>query len=422
MKKRFFKLIGLCALFTLIMFTLAAEAAPKTVTLKLWHLWAADTEANKIPMQKVVAAFEKSHPNIKIEVDAVENQTYKTKIKTAIAANEAPDIFFSWGAGFAQPFVDSKKVLALDPYLKDGTKNRILGGTLANYTYNKKIYGLPLYMWAGVFYVNKELFAKNNIKIPTTYKEMMEAAKAFRAKGITPISVGEKDRWCGMFFQNIFALRTGGAKLCVDALSKKASFDQPAFVQSAQLLSDLVKAKAFNDGCLGLTHDEAQAVFLNGQVPMYYQGSWEAGTFEREGSPVQGKIVAMRFPAVEGGKGTQDEFLGGAIDTFMVSANTKYPRQAATAVKYICENMSREAYLAGGNLPTWKVNVDKSKINPLLAQVAELTKSAKGYVLAWDTFLVGSEADAHLNLVQEIFAGMTTPEQFAKGMQKLNQK
>ena len=422
MQKRAFKSALLLTLVAALTFSLAAGAKTKTVTLKLWHLWAADTESNKIPMEKVLRDFGKAYPNIKIEVDAVENQTYKTKIKTANAANEAPDIFFSWGAGFAQPFVESGKVLALDPYLKDGTRNKMLGGTLANFTYNKKVYGLPIYMWAGVFYCNKELFEKNNIKIPETFSELISAVKAFRAKGITPITVGEKERWPGMFFQNILALRTGGTQLCMDALSKKASFDQPAFIESAAKLSELVKANAFNEGCLGLTRDESEAVLIQGQVPMYYNGSWVAGSLEKDGSPVQGKIVAKKFPMVEGGKGNSDEFLGGSIDTFMVSANTKYPKEAALAVKYICENMSREAYLAGGNLPSWKVNVDKSKINPLMLQIVDLTKNAKGFVLAWDTFLVGAEADVHLNLIQEIFAGMTTPEKFAKEMQKLNQK
>ena len=51
-----------------------------------------------------------------------------------------------------------------------------------------------------------------------------------------------------------------------------------------------------------------------------------------------------------------------------------------------------------------------------------MVKESTGYVLAWDTFLEGADADTHKNLVAEIFAGTKTPEDFAKGMQKLNEK
>jgi raffinose/stachyose/melibiose transport system substrate-binding protein len=264
------------------------------------------------------------------------------------------------------------------------------------------------------------MFAQNNLKLPDTYKELLTAVKAFRAKGITPITVGGKDRWPVMHIQNILALRTGGAKLSVAALNKKASFNQPAFVQSAELLSELVKAKAFNDGALGLTRDEAQALFLQGQIPMYYHGSWVAGMVEKDGSPVKGKIVAKTFPMVEGGKGKNNEFLGGAINAFMISAQTKHPKEAVKFLKYLSQNMSKESYLSGGNLPAWKVDVDTTKVNPVMLQIAQQTKDAKSYILAWDTFMEGATADTLLNMMQEILAGNLSPEQFAKRLQDAN--
>lgn len=71
-------------------------SADQQVTLKLWHIWAADSESSKKPFLKVLDNFQKEHPNIKLDVDATENETFKTKIRTAVAANEAPDIFTYW--------------------------------------------------------------------------------------------------------------------------------------------------------------------------------------------------------------------------------------------------------------------------------------------------------------------------------------
>jgi raffinose/stachyose/melibiose transport system substrate-binding protein len=399
---------------------LVAEAKPKTVTIKFWHLWTTPTEANKIAVDKVLAKFKKAYPRIKIDVDAVENETYKTKIKTAIAANEAPDVFFTWGGGFNKPFVDAGKLLNLTPYLT-GIQNRLVGGALTYHTYNRKVYALPFSLWAGILYCNQELFAEAGVKIPETFRELLAAVKVFRSKGITPMEVGEKDRWPGMFYQNILAIRTAGTKLCNDALAKKASFNQAAFVKSAALLVQLVKAGAFEKGCLGITRDESEANFRLGKAAMYYNGSWVAGSLNQQQAPdVFGKIVAKNFPAVTGSGGEPNGFLGGAVDAFAVNAGTKHPKEAVIFAKFLAEQQARIGYQLGALLPAWKCRVDESKLPELTVQLSRLIKNSTGFVLAWDTFLEGADADIHKNLVQELYAGVITPQKFATEMQRLN--
>jgi raffinose/stachyose/melibiose transport system substrate-binding protein len=393
-------------------------------TLKLWHIWAADTEAQKKPFEKILSDFQTANPNIKLEVDAVENETYKTKIKTAVAANEAPDIFFTWGAGSSKPYVQSKSVLPLDEYLKDGTKDKISQGTLDNFTYDGKIYGLPMYMWSAVLYCNKELFDKHNVKIPDTFDELLAAVETFKSNNVIPITAGEKERWPGMFFQNILAIRTAGVKLCQSALKGEESFDKPEFVESAAKLKELVKAGAFDEGVMALTKDEAEAAFKQGKVAMYYMGNWFAGPLDDDNSRMKGKIVCKNFPSIKGSKGDSDAFLGGSIETFMVSANTSAKEEAVKTVKYISENMSNQASIVGYGLPAWKGEIDKSKLKPIYAQITDLVKQSKGFVLAWDTFLEPADAEVHLDLVARIFEKNSSmpPEQFAKEMQKLNGK
>ena len=333
---------------------------------------------------------------------------------------KSPDIFYSWGAGFAKPFVDAKKVLPLDEYLDDETLKKLVPGSLDYFTYDKKIYGLPIYMIAGVFYCNKELFQKYDIKIPDTYDELITAVKAFKENGVIPMTVGEKDGWPGIFYQNVLAIRTAGVKLCNLALNKQTSFDQTEFVESAEKLNELIKAGAFDSRCMSLTRDESESDFKNGKVAMYFNGSWVAGSLDRDDCPVKGKIVVKNFPYIENSKGDKNGFVGGAIDTFMISSNTKYKLEAVKALIAIDESFCKESYLAGASLPAWKVEVDQSNISPLAADISKLVKNNAGFVLAWDTFLTGSEAQTHINLVADIFAGRRTPEEFAEEMQKLN--
>ena len=394
--------------------------ASKEVTLKLWSQWASDADGMKKPLDKVLADWQAANPNIKIEMDAINTDAYKAKVKVASAANELPDIFFSWGGGFAKPFADANLVLQLDQYLNDGTKDKLVSQTLNNFTYDGKTYGLPMYMWLGVLYCNQDIFRQNGVTLPDTYNDLLTAVKTFTAKGITPFAVGEKELWPGMFFQNALAMRTVGIDGCVKALSKQASFDTPEFKDSAAKLDELVRAGAFSKGCMGVDELEAEASFAQGKAAMIYMGDWAAATFEKNDSPVRGKVAVKNFPALDGAR-DNGSFLGGAIDTFMVSTETRYKDESVQALKYICENLGKEGYLAGAAMPAWKVQVDASQINPLTSQITQLSQTSSGFMLAWDTFLEGADADTELNAVAKIFGGKSTPEEFVKELQTIRQ-
>ena len=423
--KRFSRILAVAvvAVMALSLALGTGALAQEKKTLNVWHLWTTESDANAKSFNIVLKQWQELHPDVEVVIDATENEAYKTKLKTAMAANEVPDVFFAWGGGFAKPFVEAGQVLALDDYLADGTKDRLLGGALDNVTYGGKTYGLTFIQWVGTLYCNKEMFDANGVKIPTTNDELLAAVAAFKAKGIVPFTVGAKDGWPAMFYQNVYAVRTAGAKLSNEALSGASTFNAPEFVQSAKYLDDLVKAGAFDPGALALTYDEAKIPFLAGQVPMIYQGSWLAGEIQDPAlSQVVDKVVAVNWPSIADGKGEAAEILGGAIDSLMVSNNAKDKELAVEFVKYITENMSRESFKLGAGIATWKIDMTGITVSPLVQNIIDFASKSTGSVLAWDTFLSGEAAERHKSLVQEIFAGQLTPENFAVEMEKLQQQ
>lgn len=419
--KKFSRILAFTLVLTMgLSLALGGAVAQEKKTLNVWNLWTTESDANAKSFNIVLKQWQALHPDVDVVIDATENEAYKTKIKTAMAANEVPDVFFAWGGGFAKPFVEAGQVLALDDYLADGTKDRLLGGALDNVTYDGKTYGLTFIQWVGTLYCNKEMFDANGITIPTTNDELLAAVAAFKAKGIVPITVGAKDGWPAMFFQNVYAVRTAGAQLCNEALSGAATFNAPEFVQSAKYLDDLVKAGGFDPGALALSYDEAKMPFLAGQVPMIYQGSWLAGEIQDPTlSQVVDKVVGVNWPSIADGKGEATQILGGAIDCLMVSNNAKEKDLAVDFVKYITENMSRESFKLGAGIATWKIDMTGIEVSPLVQNIIDFAAKSTGSVLAWDTFLSGEAAERHKSLVQEIFAGQLTPEDFATEMAKL---
>lgn len=391
--------------------------------ITIWTLWSdpQSVDGNSRAWFKALAEAEAAYPDITFRHDSADPESYKTKIKTAVAANEIPDIFYVWGAGFAQPFVEADKILAIDQYLDDqGIRDRMVGGAEANFVYGGETYGVPFGMQIASLYVNGELFDEYGLEYPETFEELMGVSKTFRENGVTPIVVGEKDLWPGMFWYDVLALRTAGAELSTQALKGEVSFDRPEFIAAAQGVIDLVESGAFDEDAFALSRDESEIAFLQGDAAMYFMGSWFNGSIYSDQSQVAGKIDAIRFPVVEGGRGTRNQFFGGAGEGFMINAETDSPELAVEIMALLAEEMAQESYLIGSGLPTFQVDVaEDAELNKLTRQVAEMTNDAEDMVIWWDVFLTGDAATTHKNLVAELFAGSMTAEEYASEMAKI---
>ncbi|MDE6203555.1 MAG: extracellular solute-binding protein, partial [Lachnospiraceae bacterium] len=162
--------------------------------------------------------------------------------------------------------------------------------------------------------------------------------------------------------------------------------------------------------------------FKQGRAAMMFMGSWLNGDCEADDAAVKGKISVIKFPVIEGGKGTADEFHGGSGETFLVSSSTEYPAEAAAVAQYICEKMSKDQYLAGSGMPAWEADMgDTSELNRLSQEIADLTKDATGYVYWLDSLTGGSAADTLMNEIANLIAGNETPEEFCANLQTLNE-
>lgn len=390
------------------------------ITLKLWHQWVQETDSSTNSLKSAVDEWNANNPYVQIQADGINGEQYKTKIKTALAAGEAPDIFYMWGGSFVYPYIKSGNILPLDDYLDDEIKNKLIPGTLEQCIFDGEIYSLPMYTFIASLYCNEELFNKVGVKIPNTYDELLGAVKAFRKKGITPVVIGEKDRWPGMYWFNILAMRQAGSEACLEAMKKPELFGQPEFLEAAVKLEELVKAGAFNDDAFSMGFDEMLREFTQGNAAMIYQGNWVDVHIENSNSKTKGKVKVVPFPVIQDGKGSVSDFLGGNVDGYYININTKYKEEAVEVLKFISEKAGKEGYLNGAGIPCWKAgDIDEAMMPALSRQSAKLMSTGTSFVGWWDTILPASDSEMHKSLVAELIAGKKTPDEFVSEMTKL---
>lgn len=181
----------------------ATDAPAQKVTINMMHLWPAGSSAqqNKLVGQ-IIDEYQKEHPNVTIKQEVLENEQYKNKLKVLSASNELPDVGITWAAGFMEPYVKGGLFAPLDDILGGAQlKDKFVAGTTEAYAVDGKTYALPIELNISPIYYNKDIFAKHNLQVPTTYEEFKQVVKTLSDNGVAPIALGNKDRWtycCGI--------------------------------------------------------------------------------------------------------------------------------------------------------------------------------------------------------------------------------
>ncbi|MBN2305236.1 MAG: extracellular solute-binding protein, partial [Anaerolineae bacterium] len=181
---------------------LATTSAQDSVTIEWWHI--VTDEAQRAFMDGLAAEFEAMHPNVTIEITVLENEAFKSQLVTVMQAEEPPDLFQSWGGGVLWNYANAGLVRDISPEMEgEWYDSFAVPAAVEMYGQNGEYYGAP-WTWGavGIFY-NKALFAEAGLdpdNPPATWTDFLAAVQALKDAGITPIALGEGDKWPGHFW------------------------------------------------------------------------------------------------------------------------------------------------------------------------------------------------------------------------------
>lgn len=195
----------------------------------------------------------------------------------------------------------------------------------------------------------------------------------------------------------------------------EGNFDQEFVQKTAEELQKMVDEGVFASDSVALTDDEATEEFRQGRAAMWYSGNWKVDLLCEEGSPLEGKLTMVNWPAVSGADGDQNSFVGGASATLVASATSAHKKEAVEFMTFMSEHFSNYAYEEGAILPTWKYSGDM-ELKPFQQTLLDLMQGADGFCLAWDTLLDPETADVHSTSLQGIYAQQMTADDYVEAM------
>jgi len=394
----------------------ATTDSGEQIDLTMWCI-ATESDSNRHAYEAAIADMQAAHPEVNFTWEAFENQSYKTKIKAAVSANELPDIFFTWSCAFLGDFVDAGKVYRLDDAYQN-YKDELPEVMLGNTTYNGKHYGVPTTMNIVGLFANMDLLKEAGYEeIPGTYDEFIACCDALKAKGIIPFGCAGKETWCVTEYLESVIEKSAGADTLNDIFLGRATWNNQDVADAVDTFQALVTNGYFDPSGIGLTNDEVKNNFMAGKYAFYMNGTWNCADFaaNEEFFP---KVKVSEFPVINADKAKLGQLIGGPSDTLAVSASSPNAEKAADYAFELGKLICHYGYLDGCGLPAWTPYGDTSSVNELTKAVAEICSKADTYVLFGDTAMNADSANTYLSYVDQVYGCLLDGKQFIEGLAK----
>ncbi len=306
-------------------------------------------------MEEFNKKFQEKYPNITVDMSVVGSGDLATVTQTRLTANDVDVVDLFGFANAAQPYMKKADTpnwqqlidagMLMDLTNEAFVKNYDAAAIKDAGTYNGKVYEINLgrITYSGIFY-NKDLFAKNNVKVPTTWSELVAACDAFKAANIPCMTAGGKDGW--PIFVGAYGLL--GAIYPDQAGLVEGLWTGTIKWNDAKSLEMWKKMQIYardwmEPGAVGISNDGAPGRFASGEVAMLPGGSWMGSAIDTAAPTFKWGYIP--FPGSD--NADDNKYLFGKYDQgWAVAAKT--PNKDA-AMKYLTEFSAPDNYNAFAN-------------------------------------------------------------------------
>ena len=383
------------------------------VNLTFWWWAESDAPGADAWMTETVAAYEKIHPNVTINIVPQSTDTLISAFQSAVTAKSGPDMASQWATGPLLGFVWQNAVAPISDYVPSSEISNWLN-TNEN-MYQGKLWGMPMYLIGIDVMYNKTLFAKAGVTPPAngrwTWDQFMAACATFKAAGITPWVEGDKDGYGGAwFFSNVGIQTLDSTDDLRQAVIGKKSFTDPHYTGWYQSLDDMVKKGYFNQDIMSLDLSTSSQAFGQGKGAM---------SFGTDGMVKQaitalgsGNVGVMQTPLLGSGKLAT---AGNATQstTFFITKWSKNPQAAADFLVFMHTPDRLASWYKHTGVIAADARFNRSVVtDPVMQQM--MTWETTGPQVWLENYLPGEvDTNADLAAGQTIFAQSGSPTDVA---------
>lgn len=310
-----------------------SSSGGKEDSLTAW--WWSDA-AQMPSWQAAVDKKFKSKKGVGVTVVQQQLQNFVSNFTAAAAAKSGPDVAGQWAT---QPVLAQAWSGAVTPI-----SDYVPASETAHWSfrqenlYGGKLYAMPLYVIGQPFCLNKKLFAQAGLDPtapPKTWDQFLAACKTLKAKGITPLAIGNKDTFGGRWAFAFLGMQNLDSPDDLKApLLGEASFGDPKYSEWMTRWKELIDQKYYNDDAMSLDSNGGGDQFKAGKAAM----SWTVENVAISWGEALGyeNVAQFQFPKFGNGK-LADAYTATQSTSYFITSWAKDPKVAAEYLQFLHE-------------------------------------------------------------------------------------
>lgn len=370
--------------------------------------------------------WQAAHPEVKVNVEEVEQGSYQTKLSALAASEDLPDLYMlkgSWATNYINNgwATEVTEELEVDPEWKNGYIN----GAFNAVTKDGKIYAVPQESsYTSVVYWNADMWAEIGYdSFPETWDELLDAVDKFNEKGITAFVMGNKPNWPAesCWLSTLGDRFTGPEWTSSIVEGTGAKFTDPQFVDALTAFQDLANRGAFNADINSIDDTEQNSVYFNKKAAALVSGSWFINICDANApEDVKNATKLAILPSVDGGPGNQKTISGGPAWFMAMGNKVTDPQKRALVMdlmKTLTDGTQADVTASTGSVTAWaNPQYDASQVAPLFTEFNEMMKDVTP-VQIYDACMESSVIETMNVGLQSLLIGEKTPQELAEEIQ-----
>lgn len=279
-----------------------------------------------------VRKFERHYPSIKVNIQGVEQETYKASFEGWLKAEAHSDVMFWFGGERLNWYVHQGLIEPVDMLwqrYKWADKITPAGRSAAQVA--GRLYGLPIHYYNWGIYYNKRVFDQHGLQVPLTWEDFLLVCKKLKAAGVAPLALGSKEVWPVAAWFDYLNLRLNGLAFHQQLVQGEISYHDPRIKAVFRYLGDLVEA--------GYFMDDHQEHGWRSALPFLYRnlaGMVLMGNFWTSQIPesIKPNISLFPFPVIDQSLPLFEE---APTDLLVIPSNVKNRRDAEVFLNFMSD-------------------------------------------------------------------------------------
>ncbi len=347
------KTIRLVVILTIVFLSVPLRCEePQTIVFLKWK------PSQPEVWERLIQRFNQTHPWIRVQVQiGPHSSTESHAIVTQRLKNKDTSVdVFLMDVIWPPEFASAGWALDLTSKFSRKEQKAFLPATISANTYHGKIYGVPSYLDAGLFYYRKDLLEKYRFNPPTSWDEMLAQGNDILKREADPtlhVYSAQFKQYEGLVCDMLEFIWSHGGRV-LDPRTGQVLLAEPSTIQAITFVRDRIIGKAAPEGAVNYEEPESLEVFVQGKAVFHrnWPYAWAVANDPAK-SKVAGRVGVGTLPAFSGH--SPAAALGGW--QFGISRWSKHVEEAWEFVKFMTSSNSQKTLAIHAGLAPTRVAV-----------------------------------------------------------------